>query len=60
MLLLNSSPPQAPLVSLGRKVNPAIQEEEEQMGLLVCLEALEVLEPKVRESAYFVFPVEIR
>lgn len=47
-----SSPPQAPLVFLGRRVRPAIQEEVDQMELLVCLEAQEVLEPMVRERQF--------
>lgn len=49
--------PQAPLVSPGRRASPAIQEEEDQMGLLVCLQVLGVLEPKVRERNISVFCV---
>lgn len=45
-----SSPPQAPLVSLGQRVCRASQEEEDQMGLPVCLEVLEDLALRVKEK----------
>lgn len=35
------------MASLGRRASPASQEEEDLMGLPVCLLVLEVLEPKV-------------
>lgn len=43
------SPLQAHMVSPGPRASPATREEEEKTGLLVCLQVLEVLEPKVRE-----------
>lgn len=45
------------MVSPGRRASPAIQEEEDQMGLLEVLEVLEVLEPKVRERNISLFCV---
>lgn len=35
------------MVSPGPRASPATREEEEKTGLLVCLQVLEVLEPKV-------------